>query len=154
MTESRTRALLPTALSRWWIILALTLLSSPIRAQEPFVNDGVAYREISLTSLRAIFTMHLRQWPDGKPIKVFVLPDQNDVHISFSKEVLKTFPYQLKRSWDLLVFSGSGQAPTVVESPKEMLQKLSSTPGSIGYLPKDYSKEGGKNASIHMLEVN
>jgi hypothetical protein len=97
--------------------------------------------------------MHMSQWPDGKPIKVFVLPSDDAVHISFAKGVLHIFPHQLKRSWDVLVYSGSGQAPTEVDSPEEMLKKVSSTPGAIGYLPEDYLIAGGKNANVHVLAV-
>jgi len=58
----------------------------------------------------------------------------------------------LKRSWDILVFSGSGQAPSVAESTKEMLQKVSSTPGAIGYVPEDFPIEGAKISNVHILE--
>jgi ABC-type phosphate transport system substrate-binding protein len=143
--------LLQAALSRYWLVLGLALCP-PAMAVEVIVNVDVADQTISQSTLRAIFCMRMRQWPNGKPIKVFVLPEQNTVHVSFSKEVLNTFPYQLKRSWDVLVFSGSGQAPSVAESPKEMLQKVSSTPGAIGYMPEDYPIEGGNNENVHILQ--
>lgn len=152
MTKSRMRALLKTMLSRCWLVLGLAVCT-PVMAQEVIVNPDVADRSVSQSSLRAIFSMRMRQWPTGKPIKVFVLPSENTVHVSFSKSVLNTFPYQLKRSWDLMVYSGSGQAPTEVGSPQEMLQKVSSTPGAIGYLPENYLIEGGKNENVRILEV-
>ncbi|HET7831825.1 MAG TPA: hypothetical protein VFK88_02565 [Gallionella sp.] len=151
MVIRQTGALRRTVRSRYWLVLAL-LSCSPATAVEVIVNSDVAVQSITQNTLRAIFTMHMRQWPNGKPIKVFVLPETNMVHASFAKEVLHTFPYQLKRSWDVLVFSGSGQAPTVANSPGEMLQKVSSTPGAIGYLPNDYLIEGIKNENIHLLE--
>lgn len=141
-----------TALAVCWLVWSLAA-AAPALAQEVIVNADVADRTVSANTLRAIFSMRLRQWPSGKPVKVFVLPDENTVHVLFAKRVLNTFPHQLRRSWDLLVFSGSGQAPTVVESPKEMLLKVSSTPGAIGYLPDNYLQEGGKNESVHILEV-
>jgi len=151
MIKNRIGALLPVALSRCWLVLGL-VLCSPAMAVEVIVNSDVPDQSISQSTLRAIFCMRMRQWTNGKPIKVYVLPEQNTAHILFAKEVLNTFPYQLKRSWDILVFSGSGQAPSVAESTKEMLQKVSSTPGAIGYLPEDYPIEGGKNANVHILE--
>ncbi|HET7831827.1 MAG TPA: hypothetical protein VFK88_02575 [Gallionella sp.] len=133
------------------LVLGLLACSSAI-AVEVIVNSDVAIPSISQSTLRAIFTMHLRQWPNGKPIKVFVLPEDNSVHVSFSKEVLNTFPYQLKRSWDVLVYSGSGQAPSVAESTREMLQKVATTPGAIGYLPDGYPMEGRKNENVRIVE--
>ncbi len=143
-------------MKKWALVLALIvmepLVCSPATAVEVIVNSDGAIQSISQSTLRAIFTMHLRQWPNGKPIRVFVLPEDNAVHVAFSKEVLNTFPYQLKRSWDVLVFSGSGQAPTVVNSPGEMLLKVSTIPGAIGYLPDNYPLEGVKNENVRILE--
>lgn len=150
--KSRMRALLEAWLSRCWLIVGLAVCA-PAMAQEVIVNPDVGDRSVSQSSLRAIFSMRMRQWQDGKPIRVFVLPGESAAHVSFSKSVLNTFPYQLKRSWDLMVYSGSGQAPTEVGSPAEMLQKVSSTPGAIGYLPENYLIEGGKNENVRILEV-
>ena len=135
-----------------WLVLGLAAGSSAI-AQDPIVNRDVAERSVSQSSLRAIFSMHLSQWPNGKPIKVFVLPSEDAVHIAFAKYVLNIFPYQLKRSWDVLVYSGYGQAPTEVSSPEEMLKRVASTPGAIGYLPEEYLTGVGKNENIHVLAV-
>jgi hypothetical protein len=64
------------------------------------------------------------------------MPDDSPLHAAFSKEKLHVFPYQLRSAWDRLVFSGMGQAPDTVASPEEMLARVASTPGAIGYLPK------------------
>jgi ABC-type phosphate transport system substrate-binding protein len=44
------------------------------------------------------------------------------------------FPHQLRRAWDRLVYSGTGQAPVMVESEEEMREKVAASPGAIGYL--------------------
>lgn len=75
-----------------------------------------------------------KTWPDGTKIRVFVLPDDDQLHEIVSKEKLNVFPYQLRSMWDRLVFSGTGQAPIKVNSVEEMLTKVASTPGAIGYL--------------------
>jgi ABC-type phosphate transport system substrate-binding protein len=95
---------------------------------------GVSEETLSANSLRSIFSMHLKTWPDGTKIRVFVLPDDDQLHQIFSKEKLNVFPYQLRSTWDRLVFSGIGQAPIKVNSSEEMLAKVASTPGAIGYL--------------------
>lgn len=152
MTKGRIGVLLQTALARSWLVLGL-LLCAPAVAQEVVVNADVADRSVSQSSVRAIFSMRMRQWTDGKPVRVFVLPDQDPVHVSFAKSRLNTFPHQLRRAWDLLVFSGSGQAPTVVESPTEMMKRVSSTAGAIGYLPEGYLNKGDKNEQIRILQI-
>ena len=104
---------------------------------------------ISVNSLRAIFSMRINTWPDGKRIKVYVLPDDNPLHQRFSKERLNVFPYQLRSAWDRLVFSGTGQAPNVVSTSDEMLAKISSTPGAIGYL---YSIQIDDNVNVLQIK--
>lgn len=89
---------------------------------------------VSNKALPAIFGMRLRTWDDGSPIKVFVLPDNHPLHITFSKYILRVFPYQLRSAWDRLVFSGTGDEPFKVNSEQEMRAIVGSTPGAIGYL--------------------
>lgn len=105
-------------------------------AQEVVVNPSVQERALTRGALRAIFSMRLRTWPDGSSIKVFVLGDNSPLHVKFSKNILNVFPYQLRRTWNRLVYSGTGQAPIQVESIKEIVEQVASTPGAIGYLPE------------------
>jgi hypothetical protein len=67
--------------------------------------------------------MRLKTWSDGTKIRVFVLSDEDQLHQIVSKEKLNVFPYQLRSTWDRLVFSGTGQAPIKVNSSEEMLAK-------------------------------
>jgi ABC-type phosphate transport system substrate-binding protein len=103
-------------------------------AQEVIVNPSVPETKLSRSALRAIFSMRLRTWPDGSLIRVFVLDNHSSLHAKFSKKILNIFPYQLQRTWDRLVYSGTGQAPTEVKSIEDMHDKVASTPGAIGYL--------------------
>lgn len=78
--------------------------------------------------------MRLRTWPDGKPVKVFVLPDESDAHQRFCNEVLGIYPYRLRSGWDRAVFTGTGLSPRTVESMEEMESVVRQTPGAIGYV--------------------
>lgn len=97
------------------------------------VREQPATDLMSKNSLRAIFGMRLRTWPDGSPIRVYVLPDRHPLHTRFCKNVLEVFPHQLRVAWDRLIYSGTGQAPTEIESESEMRTRIASTPGAIGY---------------------
>ena len=85
-------------------------------------------------ALLAVFLMRVRQWPDGTPVRVYVLPSNHPVHDRFARELLGTFPYVLDRNWDRLVFTGTGLKPEVVQSEDEMREKVLKTPGAIGYV--------------------
>ena len=135
------------------IVLLLGMLSAigVARAHEHYevvVHASVNTRSLPSNSLRAIFGMRQQTWPDGTPIKVFVLADDAPLHDSFCKEKLSAFPYQMRQAWDRLVFSGTGQAPIKVSSSEEMFNKVASTPGAIGYLEKSKISE-----RINVLQI-
>jgi ABC-type phosphate transport system substrate-binding protein len=98
------------------------------------VNSANPQVSISQTGLNAIFNMRLRQWNDGSPVTVYVFQDEDPLHKSFCKQKLHVFPHQIRRGWNRLIFSGTGQAPLVVETKEDMLKQVSETPGAIGYL--------------------
>lgn len=99
-------------------------------------NKSVAQTSLTLASARAIFGMRQVKWPDGTPIKVFVLPDNHPAHGALCKERLNLFPYQLRQSWDRLVYSGMAQAPHEVASEDELINRVAATPGAVGYVRK------------------
>lgn len=102
--------------------------------QSVVVNPEVPVADLSANGLRGIFGMRLLAWPDGTPVRVFVLDDDAPEHVEFAKRRLSIFPHQLRRAWDRLVYSGIGQAPTRVETVEDMRLRVASTPGAIGYL--------------------
>jgi len=119
------------------ILLCLCLLGgAKAWAVVIIVNPNVSVTTLSQNAVRAMFAMKLLEWPDGQPVRVFVLPDDNPLHRAFCKEALDVYPYQLRQTWDRLVYSGTGQAPTEVGSEQEMLRKVASTPGALGYVRK------------------
>lgn len=115
---------------------------------EIIVNPGVTENTVSGNVLRSIFSMRLKTWSDGTKIRVFVLADDDQLHQIVAKEKLNVFPYQLRSTWDRLVFSGTGQAPIKVNSNEEMLAKIASTPGAIGYLWR-----ANINETVNVLQV-
>jgi ABC-type phosphate transport system substrate-binding protein len=124
------------------------MLSTAAQGQEVVVHPSFSESTISRNVLRAIFGMRMRTWEDGTPITVFVLDDRSPLHSSFSKTQLNVFSHQLRQAWDRLVFSGTGQAPVTVSSEEEMRSRVASTPGAIGYLPRELVDE-----SVRLLQI-
>jgi len=123
------------------------LVNDPERVV-PVVNAHSKQQSITRNGLSAIFKMRLHQWRDGTAVTVFVLKDDNPLHKRFCKEILNVFPHQLRRVWNKLVFSGSGQAPIVLNNIAEMQARVRETPGAIGYL-----KAGDVTDGIHILDI-
>jgi hypothetical protein len=130
------------------LFLALFFASTTASAVDIITNRNVSLNAISLASARAIFGMRQVKWPDGKPIRVYVLPDDHPTHGAVCKERLNLFPYQLRQSWDRLVYSGMAQAPNEVSSEEELMNKVAATPGAIGYVRKVRSNDPVKIITI------
>lgn len=96
---------------------------------------------LSISTLRSIFSMRMTQWPNGTPIRVFVMRDKDPLHSEFSKRVLGVFPHQLRRAWNRQIYSGTGQAPAKVNTEVEMRSMVETTPGAIGYLTEEQNNE-------------
>lgn len=102
-------------------------------SQRLIVHPGIDLTAMTVERVRAMFTMRSRRWSDGTPVRVFVLPDEDPVHRQFVKKILGVLPYRLRRAWDRAVFSGTGQAPTEVQSEAEIVDRVSTTLGAVGY---------------------
>ncbi|MCE8053252.1 hypothetical protein HOP61_18335 [Halomonas daqingensis] len=122
--------------------LLVALLPPSAHAEERQVvliaHPQVANTALTRDTTRAIFAMRQRSWPDGQAVRVFVLPNNHPVHARFAKERLTVYPHQLQLAWDRMVFSGTGQAPSQVDNQIEMLERVATTPGALGYLEREY----------------
>lgn len=118
------------------LLLGLVWLSTCVRAVEIIAHPSVNVGALKLASAKAMFSMRISRWSDGTQVRVFVLPDGHPTHSAFCKEALNLYPYQLRQTWDRQVYSGTGQAPFEVATEEEMLSRVASTPGAIGYVRK------------------
>ncbi|GAA5315919.1 MAG: hypothetical protein AseanaTS_11240 [Candidatus Pelagadaptatus aseana] len=118
------------------MLCAFALLFASALKAEPavIVNDAIDTGVLNRQSVQAIFTMSRQHWDDRQAIVVVVLPSRHPAHAHFVRNVLDIYPYQLKKSWDRLIFSGRGVAPDQVVDETEMLQRVASQPGAIGYV--------------------
>lgn len=130
-------------------MLMLCLVAVPGQAKadgiEVIVSPEHAGIALDRDQLRAIFTMRVRTWPDGEPLRVFVMPDNSDIHSQFCREQLGIYPYILRSAWDRLVYTGTGFAPETVRSENEMKQEVKTTPGAIGYIRRASSPDPNKS---------
>lgn len=101
-------------------------------------NGNAENHTLARRTLRAMYSMRTQSWPNGEHLTVFVLPDDQRVHEDFCQRILGVLPYQLRRSWDRLVFSGKAAGPIRVQSLEEMKARVSNTPGAIGYIPEKH----------------
>lgn len=116
------------------ISFGLLCLSNAAYSVELISNNNLQVESLSLNVARAIFSGRMKYWEDGTPVRVVMLNSNASMHVKFCSEVLQLYPRQLKRSWDMIVFSGGGEGPQIVSTEDELLKKVSLTAGAIGYI--------------------
>lgn len=120
------------------LLVALVSIFSPFaNGLEVIVNKDSSIESIGHDYLKAIFTGRVKMWNDGTPIKVVLFSKSSQIHRKFCKDVLNSHPRQVSRLWDVVVFSGSGEKPIVVDNSTEMIEKIKQINGSIGYFEGD-----------------
>lgn len=132
-------------LSLFFFCLLLTGLT---KAAVVIINPQVT-SELDRNELRAIFSMQYTEWEDGTPMTVFVYDELTPLHQNFCKKTLRIFPYQLKKNWERLVYSGTGHAPRKVSNEAEMIHRVATTPGAIGYI-----SQGGDISGVIIVDLN
>ncbi len=144
MDHWRTRSLWGGRVAAAWLCLLTGLLSLPAAAEGPaagpvpvevIAHPSVDESFLNRSYLRSVFTLRVRTWPNGEPVRIFVMADADDVHSRFAREVLGTYPYVLRRTWDRSMFTGTGLVPERVDNLEEMRRRVLTTPGAVGYMP-------------------
>lgn len=98
----------------------------------PSVSAAVSAKDIS-----RIFLGKSKSLPGGHKVKPLSLSDGNAARDEFNEKVLKKSNSQLKSYWSKLIFTGKGQPPKELGSDADMVNQVSSDPGSIGYISKE-----------------
>lgn len=141
------RSLLRAAKQALWFLLCTSALGTAI-GDTLITHPGVDVQSLSQNEARLFVSMRLNQWPNGERLRVFVLPDNHPLHERVVKGILGLYPYQLRRVWDRQLFSGTGQAPVVVSTESELIDRVAKTPGALGY-----AESGSLNPSVRAVEV-
>ncbi|MBV1919121.1 MAG: hypothetical protein KUG73_00450 [Pseudomonadales bacterium] len=141
--------------ARLWIIVVavvFTVISGRLHAADTsivlVVNDSVEIEQISIDSLRAIYSLRQLSWSDGVEITTFVLDIDGDAHRQFCRDLLKVYPHQLKKGWDRMEYTGRARVPKVVQSEQMLLDLVKQIPGAIGYVQRDVEA-----LNVHMVSV-
>lgn len=150
-TSAMTRRMQQLLASLLLLMLSVTTPADEAATVQVIVSPTLASISLDRSLLRAVFTMRVRQWPDGSPVRVFVLPDDNPLSDLFYREQLGMYSYVLRNAWDRMVFTGTGFAPTVVSSEKEMKELVRTTPGAIGFVRKRESS--GSHVDLPDLKI-
>ena len=130
--------------------IAMVLIAGAAYADVVIIaNKNVQETSLSPDVLQEIFLGKRVQWKDNSKIS-FVLIKNEELHEVFLKTYIKKSSSQFKSYWKNMVFTGQGSTPTSFETPKEIIDYVSNTPGAVGYIESGDAK--GTNIKTISIE--
>lgn len=95
-------------------------------------NKSVPVDEVTSQQLLDFYTGDVKLWENKDPVIVTDLKPEGEVKALFYEFLGKAFPDEVDLAEKML--SGEGDPPEALKSESEVLQKVSSTPGAIGFV--------------------
>ena len=96
-------------------------------------NKSVPVDTIKKSELLDFYTGDIKKWKDEQPVVILDLKPRGDTKKAFYKFLGKS-PSRMKSIWLKMMLSGEGDPPLSMRSEDELLQKVASTPGAIGFV--------------------
>ena len=88
---------------------------------------------IEKIKLLDFYTGDIRVWDDDRPVVVFDLKPRGDVRNAFYKFLGKSSS-RMKSIWMKKMLSGESDPPESMQSEEDILKKVATTPGAIGFV--------------------
>jgi len=110
-------------------------------------NSGVSDEAVTRTTVSDIYLGKKTKWGNGEAIRVVMLKG-GSTHERFVQEVVGTSPVKLKNYWKKVVFTGTGTPPKIIKTETDMVARVASTSGAIGYVDSATSHGGVKVAGV------
>lgn len=114
------------------VILLLCIFAHSGYSQVVLIaNKGVEMNVSTVTAVTDIYTLETQKSSNGVALVVFDL--KTAPNEQFYTAIGKSAT-ELKKIWMKMQLSGDGKAPAALTSEDEMIAKVASTPGAIGYV--------------------
>lgn len=116
------------------IVIALLFTGTNAAAQVVVIaHSSVPVDTIEKIDLLDFYTGDIRVWHDANPVVVLDLKTKNDVKKSFYRFLGKSTS-RMKSIWMKKMLAGEADPPMAMATEDEMLAKVASTPGAIGFI--------------------
>jgi ABC-type phosphate transport system substrate-binding protein len=116
------------------------------------VNENNPTDSISVDKLLEIYTLNTKSWDDGELITVVDLKSDEDSKKEFL-EVLELSNTSLKKIRLKKLFTGKAKPPKALNSDSEIIEFISTNPGSVGYVDPKNLPPNSKVKVIAMLDI-
>jgi ABC-type phosphate transport system substrate-binding protein len=125
------------------IIIAIVFILIPVHAQVSVIANKSINETVNASKIANIYSLTLTKWSSGSKIVVF--DNNSDIKTNFYKEI-GTDQMSLKKEWMKKQLTGEAKAPEALGSDDEVISKVSSTPGAIGFV-----KSSSVNGNVKVL---
>ncbi|MBD1210891.1 MAG: hypothetical protein H9535_20875 [Ignavibacteria bacterium] len=123
-----------------WLMLAVLISALSLGTAQAQVaviaHKSVASGSVDNSTLLDMFTLNTKNWGDGGKITVIDFKNDSPSRTRFYAALGTSF-VEMQRTWLRKQFSGKAQPPLLLGSDDEILSKVASTPGAIGYVSAD-----------------
>ena len=147
MTRGRGSALpLGAALGTLWMLLGLTAGTAQAPTAAPgepefviIVNAANPIESLPAKTLSRMFLKKRKSWDDdvwGEKVKIepFDLEERSDARRAFTRRIHDKSTGAIKSYWQREIFSGRESSPLELESDEQMMERVASEKGAIGYV--------------------
>ena len=100
------------------------------------VHRQVAEDSIDQTRLLDFYTGEIRRWDSGARVVPFDLKAKGDTRDRFFEFVGKSSS-RMRSIWLKRMLSGEGDPPEALETEDQMISRVATTPGAIGFINKE-----------------
>ncbi len=112
-------------------------------------HKSVPVDTIKKSELLDFYTGDIKKWHDEQPVVILDLKPRGDTKKAFYKFLGKS-PSRMKSIWLKMMLSGEGDPPLSMRSEDELLQKVISTPGAVGFVSQ--SRVTGDVKTLFLIE--
>ena len=122
------------------LVAVLCGLALGARAQDAvfITNPGSSETSLSVDDVKAILLGNKTKWGSGSVIKLVVLTE-GAVNDKVVRDYTQRSADQFDKYWKKLVFTGKGMPPASAKTDGEVIDYVSKTPGSFGYVARGTS---------------
>lgn len=106
-------------------------------------NSSVAESKLEATKISNIYSLVTTKWSNGSKIIVIDQTSSADTKEKFYNFIAKD-PSSIRKEWLKKQLTGEAKAPETAANDEEVIAKVLSTPGSIGYINSSSVKSGVK----------
>ena len=121
--------------THWLFCIGLALACPNYASAQVAViaHESVPVDQISKSTLIDYYNKDINSWDNGHPVVLMDLKENDSVKDAFYKFIGKTST-RMKSIWLKKMLSGEGDPPHTISTENEMLKKVASTPGAIGFI--------------------